>query len=252
MKRVVTGVILAVFGLWAIFYSPQVIFIAITALIACACYHEFSGIARASGIDSSLLWIGYAAGLAAMWRPDTLSVGALIVMIAALSLKDLSKALTFSAAVLLGVIYVFLPWKWAVELRAMNPAWLFFAMSINWVGDTAAYVVGRAIGKNKLAPQVSPGKSWEGTIGAVVVCAIYGLIYNQQAHLGLVWPLMLALTILTNIAGQFGDLAESAFKRGAGVKDSGNLLPGHGGMLDRLDSSLFTLPLVYFFLIWFR
>ncbi len=118
-------------------------------------------------------------------------------------------------------------------------------MSLNWAGDIAALYVGRSLGRHKLAPEVSPAKSWEGSIASTVTSVIYGALYFPRLLPSAPLAEALGLTVIANIAGQLGDLCESAIKRGAGVKDSGNLLPGHGGWLDRLDSSLFALPVVY-------
>jgi phosphatidate cytidylyltransferase len=129
-------------------------------------------------------------------------------------------------------------------LHAMNPYWLVFGLAVNWIGDTGAYYFGRNFGKHKLAPIVSPGKSWEGAAASVVAAMLFGIFFLARfVHVDLL-PAG-AIAIAANIAGQVGDLAESAIKRGAGVKDSGTLLPGHGGMLDRVDSSLFSLPVLY-------
>lgn len=249
MKRVVTAVVLAIFAVWCIFYAPQPAFLAFAVALACLCYHEYSTIAAASGVEGPLA-VGFATGLIAMYRPDSVPVLAVVVMIAALRSRDLRNALSFSGTVVLGIVYIFLAWRWAADLRAVNTGWLFYALSINWAGDIAAYYGGRTFGRHKLAPRVSPGKSWEGAISSVLVCIGYGIWLRQQFQLQIDLPMMVGLTIVANIAGQLGDLAESALKRGAGMKDSGTLLPGHGGFLDRLDSSLFTLPVVYHFLRW--
>jgi phosphatidate cytidylyltransferase len=119
------------------------------------------------------------------------------------------------------------------------------ALLVSWAGDTAALYVGRTLGRHKLAPRVSPSKTWEGTIGSVIGAVVAAGIY---AHYLIpsepLWK-VLAIAAAGNIAGQLGDLCESAFKRGAGMKDSGTTLPGHGGWLDRIDSSLFSIPVVY-------
>ena len=113
--------------------------------------------------------------------------------------------------------------------------------------DTGAYYVGRAIGKHKLAPKISPGKTWEGVAGGIVI----GLAFATLAHfwffpeLPLKWTLPLAAVMV--VLGILGDLTESAIKRGAGAKDAAKILPGHGGILDRLDSLLFNAPLLYYF-----
>ncbi|MBV9441330.1 MAG: phosphatidate cytidylyltransferase, partial [Acidobacteriaceae bacterium] len=100
-------------------------------------------------------------------------------------------------------------------------------------------------GKHRLAPVVSPKKSWEGAAASVAASVLFGFLYLKTLVPVIAFWHIAVLAILGNVAGQFGDLTESAFKRGANVKDSGNLLPGHGGMLDRVDSSLFALPTVY-------
>lgn len=251
MKRVATALVLAVIAIYSIFFAPSWLFAIVVAAMACACYSEFAGIAAANGVHGPL-WLGYLAGLIAMWRPEALPILVIVLLAIALNLEDLSHVLGFVGTTALGAIYIFLAWRWALDLREANKFWLLFALSVNWVGDIAAYYVGRAIGKHKLARRVSPGKSWEGAAGSMLGTVAFGVWYGQQTGLG-VPPLQFALlAAVANVAGQVGDLAESALKRGAGVKDSGTLLPGHGGFLDRMDSSLFTLPVVYYFLKWFN
>jgi phosphatidate cytidylyltransferase len=120
-----------------------------------------------------------------------------------------------------------------------------YALLISWTGDGGAYYVGRAFGRHKLAPRVSPNKSWEGSAASVVASVLIAGAYMLRfiPEVGAVQAIV--ITIVANAAGQLGDLAESAMKRGAGVKDSGAILPGHGGFLDRVDSTLFTLPAIY-------
>jgi phosphatidate cytidylyltransferase len=124
-----------------------------------------------------------------------------------------------------------------------------YGLALNWVGDIGAYYVGRPFGKHKLAPRVSPKKSWEGSIASVVTSGILGTLYLQRFLPAVPLGEAIGLTVAANVAGQFGDLAESAMKRGARVKDSGGILPGHGGFLDRVDSTLFALPVIYGFLL---
>ena len=130
---------------------------------------------------------------------------------------------------------------------------MLFALAINWLGDTFAFYAGSAFGKHKMAPRVSPAKSWEGAAASLVSGIVFGSAFIQYKFPAVGLGRAIVLCAAANIAGQMGDLAESAFKRGAGVKDSGNLLPGHGGWLDRVDSSLFAVPVVYWLLSqqWF-
>ncbi|AXX64376.1 phosphatidate cytidylyltransferase [Bombilactobacillus bombi] len=129
---------------------------------------------------------------------------------------------------------------------------LLFGMIIVWVTDSGAYLVGRKLGKHKLYPAISPNKTWEGSIGGVLAAIIFALIYmigfNQFRNITTMSqsvPMLIILTIILSVAGQIGDLVESAYKRFYGVKDSGKILPGHGGILDRFDSMLFVLPLIH-------
>jgi len=114
-------------------------------------------------------------------------------------------------------------------------------------GDTGAYYVGRAFGKRKLAPSISPGKTWEGAVGGLLAALAMATLAHFWFFRELPLKYTLPLAALMTVVGIFGDLAESALKRGAGAKDAANILPGHGGILDRLDSLLFNAPLIYYF-----
>jgi phosphatidate cytidylyltransferase len=144
-----------------------------------------------------------------------------------------------------GFMYIGGAWLCAFALRAVNPHWLLFAFLLCWAGDTAALYVGKNFGKHKLAPVVSPGKTWEGAVGSVVGGVLVGAIYAHYFIPFAPLATVLIIAAIGNIAGQIGDLLESAYKRWGGVKDSGSSLPGHGGWLDRIDSSLLSIPVVY-------
>ncbi len=128
------------------------------------------------------------------------------------------------------------------QLRAIDPFLLLGFMMTVWISDTAAYFVGRKLGTHKLAPIISPGKTWEGVAGAIIAVFIYALAWNyligEKSEVMLLVPLLLTLAVL----GIIGDLFESLMKRQAGIKNSGNILPGHGGILDRIDALTSTLP----------
>jgi phosphatidate cytidylyltransferase len=129
---------------------------------------------------------------------------------------------------------------------------LFLALFATFGSDTAAYFTGRAIGRHKLAPRISPGKTWEGAaagvIGGVIISLLFTIAAPWQLPLGYGWAVLLG--VLISVFGQFGDLAESLLKRSTGVKDSGGLVPGHGGLLDRMDSMVFAGAVVYFYYIF--
>jgi phosphatidate cytidylyltransferase len=249
MKRVITALILIPFIAWVTLASPQAVFLLVLAATGLLAYDEFDTIAASSGIARAG-WPGMAAGLALLFTPNP-AVFVVLVLIAmlglalALRVNNFAAALPAAAVFSLGVVYVFGAWRCAADLRVLNPHWLLFAMALSWAGDTAALYVGRPFGKHKMAPRVSPGKSWEGSAGSVAGAMLVGGFYAHflipQASLAGA----LGLAAVGNVAGQLGDLCESALKRGAGVKDSGTRLPGHGGWLDRIDSSLFSVPVVY-------
>jgi phosphatidate cytidylyltransferase len=227
------------------------VLLAATAVVATLCFREYRRLAGAHGmfVPGPL---GYAAGLLLLLIPSVdiglmfLILGFAIVL--AMQAEDLKSVLPSGAGLVFGVLYVYGAWRCGVELRVISPHMLLYSLSINWIGDIAAYATGSTIGRHKLAPRVSPGKSWEGFFGSVVVSTAYGVGFLQYFQPTMPIYLAAGLSVVANIAGQFGDLAESAIKRGAGKKDSGTMLPGHGGWLDRVDSSLFTLPVVYFLL----
>jgi phosphatidate cytidylyltransferase len=195
----------------------------------------------------------YAAGLLVLFLPRVDFVFVVLIALLALGLSltssELSKALLFAGALLLGILYVFGCLRMTIDLRAIGhdgAFWLLFALSVNWVGDIAAFYVGRSLGRHKLAPRVSPAKSWEGAAASTAMSLIYAGVYFSFLIKEVPLPWALGIAAAGNIAGQIGDLCESAIKRGAGVKDSGTMLPGHGGWLDRIDSNLFALPVVYY------
>ena len=149
-----------------------------------------------------------------------------------------------------GLLLVAFPLSYAVRLHGegiRGPALLLFALVIIWVGDTAAYFVGRSIGKYKLAPHLSPKKTWEGTVASFIGSLIVAVIFVRFMTIPL--PHLLGMAAVGNVAGQVGDLLESAYKRSAGIKDSGSLLPGHGGVLDRIDALILAIPVVWYYWI---
>ena len=248
MKRLLTAFLLIPFVLYVVYFGPVWLLFAVTALVALICYSEYAGIAAGYGITKPGP-VGYAAGLLvlAMRPPDATLVFTLLALAALmLALRgELAKTLPNAAFLLFGVVYVFGSWKFAILLRAESPHWLAYGLILNWVGDACAYYVGKSLGRRALAPRISPNKTWEGTAASLAGSVLFGLIYLNRA-LPAVSPLEAGLlSVAVNLAGQAGDLAESALKRGAGVKDSSGLLPGHGGLLDRVDSSLVALPVLY-------
>jgi phosphatidate cytidylyltransferase len=247
MKRVLTTLALVPFAVYSMFFAPYWFFVAVAAAMAFLCYDEYSNLVRAHAIDEPGV-LGAFAGFLLFFDISYIRITALIALLSMLRIPDLSLALAHAASMVLGAVYIFAAWRCAIDLRSISVWWLFYALAINWVGDIAALWVGKAIGRHKLAPRISPGKTIEGSLGAMVLAVVFGLVLRQLVLPEFPVAQMIGLSIIANIAGQLGDLVESAIKRGAGVKDSGSMLPGHGGWLDRLDSSLFTLPTVFLIL----
>lgn len=151
-----------------------------------------------------------------------------------------------AAFVFFGMMYIGIGFYYLIETRLVELIFVVFALLIVWLTDSGAYFTGRKFGKKKLWPEISPNKTVEGFYGGVIVAVIGAFILNAIYPFADNWINLLLVTIAASIIGQFGDLAESAIKRHYHVKDSGTLLPGHGGMLDRFDSLLFVVPLLHF------
>ena len=170
---------------------------------------------------------------------------AVIVLATRRPLVETLPALGISAS---GLLFVALPLSFGIPLHGMprfGPKLLLFALVLVWAGDTAAYFTGRSIGRWKLAPNLSPNKTWEGAVANLLASLVVAIFFARWTGISL--RSMLLGAALANVAGQLGDLLESAYKRSAGVKDSGAILPGHGGMLDRVDALVFAVPVVWYY-----
>ena len=271
MSRIITALILLPFLIASILVSwLQPLFVVLAAAAMVLGLYEFYLLAAKKGIKADAA-AGYLAAVAlfivfyfatpspmqARLDVQILILVLLIFTIATLVAATLrgapfEKMISSAGATILGVLYVVLLGGHLVAVRTGFPQklsahLLSFFFLVLMGSDVGAYYVGRAIGKHKLAPKISPGKTWEGVAGGVVA----GLGLATVAHfwffreLPLKWALPLAAVMTT--LGILGDLTESALKRGAGAKDAAKILPGHGGALDRLDSLLFNAPLLYYF-----
>jgi phosphatidate cytidylyltransferase len=164
------------------------------------------------------------------------------------SRRPLGEALGNLGISAAGLIFLALPISALVRLdgvATIGPQLLLFALTLVWAGDTLAFLVGRWFGRRRMAPQLSPKKTWEGAAANLAGSLIVGALFAAWLHVEAAH--MLAMAALANVAGQAGDLLESAYKRSAGAKDSSRLLPGHGGMLDRIDALLLAAPVVWYY-----
>jgi phosphatidate cytidylyltransferase len=268
--RVITAVAVLVVLLGMLFFAPPAawsLFVLLVALVAC---WEWSRMSRLTPRGQSIyLFLSGAlgAGFWVMYERDPYGVfteaSARAFLCAAVFwiafvpvwLGRLARPSPFACAIA-GWLVMWPTWFAFVVLRDAGPWLLLTVAALVWVADIAAYFAGRAFGRHKLAPSISPGKTWEGVYGAFLAVAAYGLglawmsqarslplsdLFARESHLGIV-AIMLGLTALSIV----GDLFESWMKRGAGLKDSSGLLPGHGGVLDRIDALTSTLPVAAF------
>jgi len=250
MKRVLTALALIPLVVYIVILGSPWLVLGVVALVASICFREYCGMAAQYGFGT-MGPLGYAAGLLILTVQDNVLVWVTVLALLGLALSlrsdDLRTMLPRAALLLFGVVYIFGCWKFAIALRACEAHWLLYVLALTWVGDIAAYYAGSRFGRHKLAPGISPGKSWEGSLTSLAAAVVFGYFYLRRFLPAVPTIEAVGLSIAANIAGQAGDLCESAIKRGAEVKDSSTLLPGHGGLLDRVDSTLFALPLVYLY-----
>ena len=186
--------------------------------------------------------------------PLLLTLAVVLSLIGLLARRQKEGAFTSWIWTIAGIFYVGWLLSHLVALRGLDDGrnWVFFVLFVTWVSDSSAFFIGRALGKHYLAPNISPGKTWEGAIGGVCGAILMSILFFAPTpfQLPLVCWQAILLSILVSVFGQVGDLVESLLKRNMGVKDSGTLMPGHGGLLDRIDSVVFAGIVVYYYVIW--
>jgi phosphatidate cytidylyltransferase len=265
MARVLSAVVFIPILLLIIWRGAPLYFSALILLVAVLGIIEYKNIAAQVGmkisvVPSSLAAIGVLAGFY-FQRPEliVLSLALLIIVVLSEQLftsQDLTKSLPNAAGALFGVSYIAVLGGYLIALRlvpddgnnlAAKLISLFFL--IVFAGDTGAYYAGRTFGKHKLAPRISPGKTIEGLVGGLVANLLAVVIAHFTFFPELVLATALPLALLMGGLGVIGDLCESMLKRGSQVKDAAHLIPGHGGVLDRLDSILFNAPVLYYYYV---
>jgi phosphatidate cytidylyltransferase len=278
MRRVLTAAVLIPVVLLLVFLGPrwQWLFTLAVAGVAVLAGWEYLGLTKRLGANPpripvlAALLILFAVNF--QWPEDTPAVFGLLglgVLVYCTFFRAVQGVMADAAASIFCLLYTGLALIALPTLRAQSngASQVTFLLLVVWFGDTAAYYIGRNFGRHKLAPTISPGKSWEGAIGSVAgslaaAGMLLGLATYQQHSDFLAtvlqrWDMApltfpdqpwywLVLAVVVNIAGQVGDLAESALKRSANVKDSGSLLPGHGGVLDRIDALLLAAPVLWY------
>jgi phosphatidate cytidylyltransferase len=304
MQRVLTAIILIPIVLLVVFKAPLWLYALVLVLLALVCTREYLNIVAAHNLKPlrTLSYLAVAGALADYYlsivirssHPSNatgwqmlrepifqyeillvlVSVAPFVLLVAAMKTEDLHQALPSAAASYLAVPYLGITTGFLLFSRGLIPDGAFavlYLLLVVWSGDVCAYYVGRAFGNHRLAPRVSPGKSWEGAAASIIGSMVVGtllLVYNRPvaSHL-FQWNLLSGQSALSgqpapegnaiwmailvsasiNIAAQLGDLVESMMKRGAEIKDSGSLLPGHGGLLDRVDALLLASPVLWYY-----
>jgi len=186
--------------------------------------------------------------------PLLLTLVVILSLIGLLARRQKEGAFTSWAWTIAGIFYIGWLLSHLVALRGLDNGrnWVFFVLFTTWASDTAAFVIGKKLGRHKLAPNISPGKTWEGAVGGVLGAISASTLFFTPTpfQLPFIYWQAIALSVSVSILGQVGDLVESLFKRNMGVKDSGKLMPGHGGILDRIDSIIFGSIVVFYYVIW--
>ena len=268
MQRIATAVVLVPLVLAVIFLSPRMplLLMGVVFVVSALALWEFLGLADAMGAKTPRIvaLVCLAVLLFSIFRrPDLMApvagALALLLLLVCAFRSPVNRVLPDTAYSVFGLIYIGMSMStlYLLSTQDNGPSLLLFLFLTVWAGDIAALYIGRAFGKRRLAPTLSPNKTWEGSVASVVgsVLVTLGLLWLANALAArsveaLYYPGTMAhwlsLAVLVNVGAQAGDLVESAIKRGAGVKDSGHLLPGHGGMLDRIDALLLAAPLLWY------
>lgn len=280
LPRILTAIILIPVVVALVWWGPPALLAAVAAAVAILALNEFLTLGERCGLRAFRKWtlvsaagIFYAQYSLGLVETHALAGGVSLVRNAAggvlsleavlliflfgaagigigthRSLQEVLPAISIGAA---GLLFVALPFSYLVrmnEISEIGRQLVLFTLCLVWAGDTLAYFIGRSVGRLPMAPVLSPKKTWEGAIGNFVASLLVALVFARW--MGIDIFTMLVIGGLANIAGQMGDLLESAYKRGAAVKDSGSLLPGHGGMLDRIDSLILASPVVWALFEW--
>lgn len=280
LLRIATAAVLVPVVVALVWWSPPALLAAIAALIAILALLEFFQLGDRVGLRGFKKWTCFCAALifyaqysAGFLIKHSFAEGISIVRDAAggsLSIEaallififgcialglftrrplhEVLPAIAISAA---GILFVVLPFSYIVrlnEIEKVGKQLVLFALFLVWAGDMLAYFVGKSLGRVPMAPALSPKKTWEGAIANVIASLLVAVVFARWMQIDVVVPLIIAA--VANIAGQAGDLIESAYKRAAAVKDSGKLLPGHGGVLDRIDSLILAAPVVWILYQW--
>ena len=258
MKRWITGIIAIPILFGIIAYGGKEAFAVLIIVASLVGMQEYNRMAFGQGLTLEkvetliialfILLAAFFANLSLLLAVLTFAVMTVLIL-NLLRIRKQGLDMSYAGRVILGILYIPLLMAHFILIRQTQSGvlWIFFILVMAFAGDTAAYYIGRRFGKHKLLPEVSPGKTVEGTIGLVAGSIAGCLLFRLFLFPMLPVIHAIILGLVGSVVGQLGDLSESALKRTAGVKDSGTMLPGHGGILDRLDCLMFITPFVYYY-----
>ena len=256
--RELTALVLAPLAIYIIWWSPQYVYDAVIGLIASLALYEFLVLGVRKGYQLPIvlcILVMLFIILAFVLEPISVEMGVFLTLLVipawyVFSRRSLDDALPSSAIAIMATLYVGMLGGSLIRLRndfpsGIGPKLVLFLLLVVWLGDAGAYYIGKQFGRHPMSPRISPKKTIEGGIGGIVTAIITAVVIHFTFFKEI--PLVHAIIagIVLSIAGVVGDLAESMWKRSAAVKDSGTLIPGHGGFLDRFDSIFFTAPILY-------
>src|ERR1700678_84015 len=280
LLRIATAAVLIPSGVALVWWGPRALLAALACLVAILALLELFALGDKVGLRAFKKWTYFCTALIfysqyseGLVETHSFSEGISVVRNAAAGVLSLDAALlifVFGCVALglatrrpllevlpaiamssVGIFFIALPFSYIVSVNEIERAGkqlVLFTLVLVWAGDMLAYFVGKSVGRVKMAPALSPKKTWEGAVANVIASALVAIVFARWMQLDTL--ALIAIAAAANIAGQAGDLIESAYKRGASVKDSGALLPGHGGMLDRIDSLILAAPVVWVLYQW--
>ena len=261
LKRVITGVVLIPIIVYIVLYTSVYWVLGISTVLTFLALREFGGLSPVKERNRVFEWVWALLGASFplvlyFYGPDVLLplfIPVVFILFAfsmagRMELREASLDLSHKA---LGLVYLALPLSFLGLMPVLDGGkwWLLFMLVVVWANDTCAYFTGKFLGKHKLSPEISPKKTLEGAAGGILGGAVAAVLFGYFADLGHEAWKIFVLSLLVGVVAMIGDLAESFYKRSAGVKDSGSIFPGHGGVLDRIDSLVFVIPLVFFYLV---
>jgi phosphatidate cytidylyltransferase len=280
LRRILTAAVLIPLVVLLVIYAPAIVVTAVATIALLLTLNEFFDLGDRMGLRGyrrwtmlctvGLMWAqwmqglelrsGYGSeievikhGVSAFSSPEFifgvfLFGAAAIGVISRQAVADILPAMSISAA---GMIFLAFPFSYLIrifEIPETGRELVLFTLVLVWAGDMLAYFIGKTFGHLRMAPALSPKKTWEGAAANLAAALVVAVFFAKAVHIDS--PTLFVIAAVANIAGQMGDLIESAYKRGAGTKDSSHLLPGHGGMLDRVDSLILAVPIVWWATVW--